>query len=144
VSARITCLFCKGTGSANNPPAFHDAGNTPEVSINCGVCKGEGYTEVDSPAGIRGTVLVARKIKNAYPQFQAWQDIYCFIVANISNAIDFSVASAKWSQQPEGDLTFEDDTVFSEDALPVDAFLEKWIEKGNYMEEAKTILGIKD
>ncbi len=145
MSTRITCPMCHGTGSANNPPVFHgEGGKAPEVSIDCESCKGEGYIEVNNPAGIRVAVLVARKIKSLYPQFRSWEEIYSVIVTNVSNAVNVSTTSAMWAKQHTEDPAFEDDAVFSEDALIIDPYLEKLIEKGNYLEEAKTILGIQD
>jgi hypothetical protein len=70
-----------------------------------------------------------------FPQFRSWEEVYPVIVTNISSAV---------YQQSVGGFSFEKDTVFSEDVLPIDATLERWIEKGSYLEEAKTILGIKD
>lgn len=143
MSTRITCLSCDGTGSANNPSSFNDEGKAPEAaSINCDVCKGQGFIEVDNPEGIRVAVLVAKKICAQYPQFKSWEEVYRAIVANISNGVNAGISSARLKQSI--DLSFDDDTVFSEDSLPIDAVLEKWIDKGNYIEEAKTILGIKN
>ena len=79
-----------------------------------------------------------------YPQFRSWEEIYSVIVVNISNAVNVSTTSAMWAKQHTDDPAFEDDTVFSEDPLTVDPYLEKLIEKGNYLEEAKIILGIHD
>jgi hypothetical protein len=135
MTTQLTCYLCDGTGSANNPTAFYNEGEAPQVSINCEWCKGKGYLEVESPIGIRVSVLVAKKIKNMFPQFRSWEEVYPVIVTNISSAV---------YQQSVGGFSFEKDTVFSEDVLPIDATLERWIEKGSYLEEAKTILGIKD
>jgi hypothetical protein len=143
MSAQITCRSCNGTGTANNPPTFYNAGETPEDSVNCEVCKGLGFIEVSNPAGVRVAVLVAKKICSDYPRFKSWDEVYRFIVVNISNAVDSASSSRKFGQWV-GDSSFDVDDVFSEETLPVDAILQKWIEKGNYLEEAKTILGIKE
>jgi len=143
MSVRLTCPMCHGTGSANNPSAFYDEGKTPEENIDCTSCKGEGYIEEHNPAGVRASVLLARKIKDAYPQFQSWEEVYCFIVANTSNAVNVSTTSAMWARQHTENPAFEDDAVFSEDTLTIDPYLEKILERGSYMEAAKTILGIK-
>lgn len=132
---QITCYLCDGTGSADNPTAFYNEGETPQVSINCEWCNGKGYLDVESPVGIRVSVLVAKKIKNMFPQFRSWEEVYPVVVTNISHAVHRHSVSS---------FMFEKDTVFSEDVLPIDATLERWIEKGNYLEEAKTILGIKE
>jgi hypothetical protein len=145
VSVRLTCPMCHGTGSVNNPPFFQDErGNAPEPNISCESCKGEGTIEEENPAGIRVAVLLARKIKNAYPKFRSWEEIYIVIVVNISTAVNVSTTSAMWARQRVEDPTFDDDIVFSEDALTIDPLLEKMIEKGNYLEHAKTILGINE
>jgi hypothetical protein len=144
MSVRLTCPMCHGTGLANNPPSFYDEGKTPEVSINCKSCKGEGYIEEHNPAGVRVSVLLARKIKSAYPQFRSWEEVYLFIVANTSNAVNVSTTSAMWAKQHTEDPTFEDDAVFSEDTLAIDPYLEKLIEKGSFLKAAKGILGIQD
>ena len=92
---------------------------------------------------MRVAVLVVKKICSDYPQFKSWDEVYRFIVVNISNAVDSSSSSRKFGQWV-GDSSFEVDAVFSEETLPVDAILQTWIEKGNYFEETKTILGIRD
>lgn len=66
------------------------------------------------------------------------------IVVNISSAVHVSATSAMWAKQHVDDPYFDDDAVFSEDPLAVDPLLEKMIEKGNYLENAKTILRIDD
>jgi hypothetical protein len=66
------------------------------------------------------------------------------IVVNISTAVNISTTSAMWAKQHVDDPTFDDDVVFSEDPLTIDPYLEKIMEKGQYLEHAKTILGIRD
>lgn len=144
MSVRLTCPMCHGTGSINNPPAFHNAGEVSEPSISCESCKGQGTIEEENPSGIRVAVLLARKIKNTYPQFSSWEEVYRFIVVNTSNAVNVSTTSAMWAKQHTDDPTFDDDAVFSEDPLTIDPYLEKVIAKGGFFEEAKTILGIRD
>ena len=144
MSTRIECPVCKGSGSANNPPVFHNAGETPEVSINCSYCFGQGYIEVESLPGTRATFLVSKKIYHTYPQFHSWEEVYQKIGTNIINAVNASISSASWFHQPIGGFSLDNDSVFSDNPLPIDSVLEKWIEKGNYLEEAKTILGIRD
>jgi hypothetical protein len=136
--------MCHGTGSINNPPEFVNAGEVSEPSIACPSCKGQGTIEEENPAGIRAAVLLARRIKSAYPQFRSWEEVYIVIVVNISNAVNVSTTSAMWAKQRIDDPTFDDDVVFSEDPLTIDPYLEKVMAKGAYLEHAKTILGIRD
>lgn len=143
MSTRITCPICHGTGSINETPVFHNEGGyAPEPNISCETCKGEGYLVVENPIGLRVSYLIARKIKSLYPQFRSWEDIYLVIVVNIANAANGALSSIRWARQPIDDPEFADDTVFSEDPLHIDPILEKWITQGNYLGEAKTILGI--
>jgi hypothetical protein len=138
MSVKIPCPFCDGTGSANNPRAFYKEGEIPDVSENCKVCAGSGSLEVNSAEGVRIAMLVSKKLIADYPYLRTWESVYVEIEANIVNAVNYSMS--KNNMKP---LITNGDLVFSDDELPADKIFETWIAKGNYIEEAKRILGVQ-
>lgn len=139
MNVQIPCPFCNGSGLANNPPVFYSAGETPEASENCRVCDGKGYIDEANPEGLRVAMLVSKKIVAELPNNQPWQTIYVDIVSNISNAVSFSMAKHRVKR-----LITNGNEVFSEEPLPIDSVLERWIDHGGYMQEAKTLLGFRN
>jgi hypothetical protein len=137
--------MCHGEGVINNPPSFYNPGETPEVGINCDSCKGTGQVEVNNAEGTRVAMLVAKRIVSEYPHLKSWEPIYEAIVANISNAVNFSTSTARANHQHVPEPVFSLDEVFSEETLPIDAYLNQMIDKKPFfMDEAKLLLGLKD
>jgi hypothetical protein len=133
----ISCPSCNGTGSANDSQVFFNETEIPEVDENCRVCKGSGYIEEGSPEGVRIAMLVSKKIVMQYPGYKNWELVYPEISSNIVNAVNHFM-----SEQNVKQLIFDGEEVFSEDNLSIDKIFENWIIRGNYVEEAKNILGI--
>lgn len=132
----MTCRVCKGTGSANNPPIFHnEGGEAPEPNINCEFCNGEGTVKINEPVGVRAARLVAFKIVREYPKNDI-EHIYGQIFTNITNATNHYEHKIHFS------IT-DGDSLFLEDPLPEDRLIENIIDKGNFIAEAKNILGLK-
>jgi hypothetical protein len=138
MSIEISCLFCDGTGSVNNPRAFYNEGEIPDVSENCKICNGSGRLELNSAEGIRIAMLVSKKLVADYPHLNTWESVYVEIEANIVNAVNYSMS--KNNIKP---LITNGDHVFSDDVLPIDAVFENWIARGNYIEEAKRIMRVQ-
>lgn len=70
-------------------------------------------------ARIEGSVPLKTLLKMLWGE----EPIYQAIVANISNAVNVSTMSALWRKQPIEDRIFGLDEVFSEETLPIDAYL---------------------
>jgi hypothetical protein len=138
MKVEIPCPFCNGTGFANNPPVFYNEGELPEEGKKCKVCEGKGTIEEQNPEGLRVAMLVAKRIVADYPNFKNWETIYHEIVTNVKNAVNYSISAH--GLRP---LIINGIDVFHDDVLPVDKVLENWIESGNYIQEAKTILKIQ-
>lgn len=132
----MTCRACKGSGFEEEPPAFYGEGDNPEAGVKCSYCDGSGQVEVHNPAGVRIAYLTARKIVEEYPHLNNKVDgIYEAIGVNISNAANaFSDDTYNLFDDMDGDL------LFSEGPLSQDKKLEKVIEKGGLVKEAKIIV----